>query len=224
MAGRAVVGHLDQVYGESILWSRRSWRTSPAPRRGSVRGSELVDTLPEAPGRARKAAILEAVRGGHVVLDWSPIEVRDDRTTGTSSGSGCRATSCAWASPATASALPSPAAPIGSSPRSWAACSRRRASRTSSGSTRTCASASTRSAPVPRWRASRQPRGSDSSSRGLLDLHLGPPLGGEPCVDGRQHEQREHRGRDQPADDHGRQRALNLGSRGRRDRHGNESK
>jgi hypothetical protein len=44
-----------------------------------VRGSELVATLPEAPGRARETAILEAVRGGHVVLDWSPIEVRDDR-------------------------------------------------------------------------------------------------------------------------------------------------
>jgi hypothetical protein len=44
-----------------------------------VRGSELVATLPEAPGRAREAAILEAVRTGQFVLDWSPIEVRDDR-------------------------------------------------------------------------------------------------------------------------------------------------
>lgn len=35
--------------------------------------------LPEAPGRGREAAILEAVRAGHFVLDWSPIEVRDDR-------------------------------------------------------------------------------------------------------------------------------------------------
>jgi hypothetical protein len=44
-----------------------------------VRGSEVVAALPEAPGRAREAAILEAVRAGRVVLDWSPIEVRDDR-------------------------------------------------------------------------------------------------------------------------------------------------
>lgn len=44
-----------------------------------MRGSELVAALSEAPGRARETAILEAVRAGHVVLDWSPIEVRDDR-------------------------------------------------------------------------------------------------------------------------------------------------
>jgi hypothetical protein len=44
-----------------------------------VRGSELVAALPEAPGKARERAILDAVRAGHVVLDWSPIAVRDDR-------------------------------------------------------------------------------------------------------------------------------------------------
>jgi hypothetical protein len=44
-----------------------------------VRGSELVAALPEAPGRAREAAILDAVRAGQFVLDWSPIEVWDDR-------------------------------------------------------------------------------------------------------------------------------------------------
>lgn len=44
-----------------------------------MRGSELVAALPEAPGRARETAIVEAVRAGHVVVDWSPIEVRDDR-------------------------------------------------------------------------------------------------------------------------------------------------
>lgn len=44
-----------------------------------MRGSEIVAALPEAPGRTRQATILEAVRAGHVVLDWSPIEVRDDR-------------------------------------------------------------------------------------------------------------------------------------------------
>lgn len=44
-----------------------------------MRGSELVAALPEVPGRARETAILEAVRAGHVVVDWSPIEVRDDR-------------------------------------------------------------------------------------------------------------------------------------------------
>ena len=44
-----------------------------------MRGSEFVAALPEAPGPRREAAILDAVRAGHVVLDWSPIEVRDGR-------------------------------------------------------------------------------------------------------------------------------------------------
>lgn len=44
-----------------------------------MRGSEFVAALPEAPGPRREAAILEAVCAGHVVLDWSPIKVRDDR-------------------------------------------------------------------------------------------------------------------------------------------------
>jgi hypothetical protein len=44
-----------------------------------VRGSEVVAALPEAPGKARETAILEAVRARHFVLGWSPIEVRDDR-------------------------------------------------------------------------------------------------------------------------------------------------
>jgi len=44
-----------------------------------VRGSELFAALPEAPGKVREAAILDAVRAGHLVLDWSPIEIRDDR-------------------------------------------------------------------------------------------------------------------------------------------------
>jgi len=42
-----------------------------------VKGTELVAALPETPGSAREAAILEAVRAGHYVLDWSPIEVTD---------------------------------------------------------------------------------------------------------------------------------------------------
>jgi hypothetical protein len=44
-----------------------------------VRGSELVAALPEAPGVRREAAILDAVRASDFVLDWSPIEVRDER-------------------------------------------------------------------------------------------------------------------------------------------------
>lgn len=43
-----------------------------------MRGSEFVAALPEAPGPRREAAILDAVRAGHVVLDWSPIGIRDD--------------------------------------------------------------------------------------------------------------------------------------------------
>lgn len=44
-----------------------------------MRGSEIVAALPEAPGPRREAAILEAVRAGHVVFDWSPIEVCEDQ-------------------------------------------------------------------------------------------------------------------------------------------------
>jgi hypothetical protein len=46
-----------------------------------MRGSELVAALPEAPGVRREAAILDAVRASDFVLDWSPIEVRDEQHT-----------------------------------------------------------------------------------------------------------------------------------------------
>jgi hypothetical protein len=44
-----------------------------------MRGSELVAALPEAPGPPRETAILDAVRAGDFVLDWSPIEIRSER-------------------------------------------------------------------------------------------------------------------------------------------------
>lgn len=44
-----------------------------------MRGSEFIASLPDAPGPAREAAILGAVRAGEVLLDWSPIEVQDEQ-------------------------------------------------------------------------------------------------------------------------------------------------